>query len=546
MFTRLRRWLVPSTFAVILAATTMGVGLRYASTVAGGSDSYGYISQADRWLEGGLIVDQSWVAPAPWPDARSSFAPLGWRPSNVERWLVVPSYPPGLPLLMAAAKRAGGQEAVFWVVPLAGAVLVLATFGIGRRLASPAAGLIAAWLMAVSPLFLFMLVAPMSDVPAAAACAAAFYCLLDRRPGSAALAGIAAGLAIAIRPNLVVPVATLGVWYAVPLIRPSTVDRRSALIQGAVFSTGTIAGAVLVGAFHYVLNGSPFISSYGPMPGAFLWEHVGPNVVRYPAWLVESETPLILAGVAALVVPLRQLWPSARERLAFVVAGLFALSLWAMYCLYLVFDAWWFARFLLPSWPFFMAGTGAVLAAVGRRGGRAVTAAVAMVVLLVGAHQVREAVDRGVFDIWRGDRRHVVVAREVRRMTGRPAAIFSLQHSGSVRYYAGRVSIRYDAIDAAWIDRAIDWLASRGVQSYALLDEWEVDVFKRRFAGTRTVGRVNDPPLLEYLAGPRVFLFGLTEPRDLATPPHRIVDYSNSRSVEPVTLPPLDLTRPLR
>ena len=48
-------------------------------------------------------------------------------------------------------------------------------------------------------------------------------------------------------------------------------------------------------------------------------------------------------------------------------------------------------------------------------------------------------------------------------------------HSGSVRYYAGRVTMRYDLLDRDWLDRAVEWLNARGVAVYALLDRASID-----------------------------------------------------------------------
>ena len=96
------------------------------------------MSQADLWVERDLRIEQPWVADLPWPNANWTAAPLGYRPVEYEESLaIVPTYSPGLPLLMAGAKSVFGHGALFWIVPLSGAVLVLATYGIGRRLGAP-------------------------------------------------------------------------------------------------------------------------------------------------------------------------------------------------------------------------------------------------------------------------------------------------------------------------------------------------------------------------------------------------------------------------
>src|SRR5262249_62280397 len=112
----------------------------------------------------------------------------------------VPAYAPGLPMLMAAARRIAGQCAVYWIVPLAAGVLVFATYAIGRALGRPGVGLSAAWLVGTSPTLLFMAMAPMSDVPAAAAWAAAIAGVLRDTPAGAAGGGPGAARAPVVSP----------------------------------------------------------------------------------------------------------------------------------------------------------------------------------------------------------------------------------------------------------------------------------------------------------------------------------------------------------
>src|SRR4029453_15600768 len=102
----------------------------------------------------------------------ASFSPLGFRP-GVHKGEIVPTYPPGYPLLMTLASVFAGESGPFIVAPLMGAVAVLFTFALGAVLLRGAYGAhtasaIAAALMATSPIFLFQAVAPMSDVPAVA------------------------------------------------------------------------------------------------------------------------------------------------------------------------------------------------------------------------------------------------------------------------------------------------------------------------------------------------------------------------------------------
>src|SRR5688572_16166336 len=70
----------PGMIAVLLAMSSTMVAMSSSTRMAGGADAYGYVSQADLWLRGSLAVQQPWVAEVPWPDAKWTFTPLGYRP----------------------------------------------------------------------------------------------------------------------------------------------------------------------------------------------------------------------------------------------------------------------------------------------------------------------------------------------------------------------------------------------------------------------------------------------------------------------------------
>ena len=79
-----RRWVAAAArvddrvVAGVLATATCVMGIAYSTTVAGGADSYGYVSEADLWLKGELKQPQPWAEEAPWPSRRWSFSPLGY------------------------------------------------------------------------------------------------------------------------------------------------------------------------------------------------------------------------------------------------------------------------------------------------------------------------------------------------------------------------------------------------------------------------------------------------------------------------------------
>jgi len=152
----------------LCCALVLGLhAVRYGTFTAGGSDSFAYVSLAYAWANGLLPRALPIPISVPWPSGDASLAPLGYvlgpRPHTM-----VPSYAPGLPLMMAAALLIGGACGPFLVVPLCAALTVWLTFLLGRRTGGPWAGILAAMFVVTSPIVLFQSLWPMTDVPAAA------------------------------------------------------------------------------------------------------------------------------------------------------------------------------------------------------------------------------------------------------------------------------------------------------------------------------------------------------------------------------------------
>ncbi len=120
-------------------------------------------------------------------------------------------------------------------------------------------------------------------------------------------------------------------------------------------------------------------------------------------------------------------------------------------------------------------------------------------------------------------------------MTDAQSVILSRQHSGSVRYYGGRMTLRYDDLDPQWLDRPVAWLAERGVRTYLLADVWEMVEIRKRFQGQRALEHLDRPPVVDYRGPTNVLLYDLSRASD---GPSRIAweSYADLRSVSPVPL----------
>ena len=501
--------------AVLLALCPAAAGIARNSWTAGGADQFAYVSQADLWLRRDLRIEVPLAATAPWPEPVVTFMPHGFRPA-VSGPALVPVTAPGLPLLMAGAKAVAGHCAMFLVTPLCGALLVWITFATGRRLGSDALGLAAAWLVATSPAVLAMLVSPMSDVPAAALWAVASYFTLGTSTRSALLAGLAASAAIVVRPNLAPIAAVLVGWR---LWAQASIAGVLPLIAGA------IPGCLFIAWINYALYGSPLASGYGSLSALFSLSYVPTNIARYGSWLLTSQTPLAAAGIVALFLPFTSIWPTPGEQRAARLFAAVVVMAWMLYLIYLPFEAWWFLRFLLPAWPPMCIGAAAVL--VRTTQGRALWMRVVACALLalVGIHNLYYASTHGAFPSGEGEHRYVSIAKMVEQATEPSAVILTGQHSGPIRYYAGRTTLRFDLLDPAWLDRAVQWLTAQHRRPYFLLEEWEMIEFQERFATSNALGAIALSPMVDYRApgAPgRIYLFDPARPEGgplITTPP---------------------------
>jgi len=153
------------------------------------------------------------------------------------------------------------------------------------------------------------------------------------------------------------------------------------------------------------------------------------------------------------------------------------------YLPYSPFESWWYLRFLLPA-----AGAAATVIAVGivavARALPAPIGAITGVVVIWGLlnSTLTFAVHESVFGGLRsGERRYIAMGEFVRKVLPADAAIFTQQHSGSLRFYGGRMTLRYDLIDRGWGSRAATEVERAGLHPYLLIDDWEVSSVRDHF-----------------------------------------------------------------
>ncbi len=354
-------------------------------------------------------------------------------------------------------------------LPGANAVVIVATavtaWGTGMLAGGPG-GIIAAILIAFSPVFLYQSFQPMSDVPVTAAWMLCF--LLISRGGkpsgvSSLWAGIACASAMLIRPNLA-PLAIVPLFAARARI-------------------GVAVPVAMAGAFLMLMQnlwyGSPFRSGYGATEELFARANIGPNAVRYFTWLIATAPVLLLAPLGFARI--------RGDRRARPLAG-FALMVIAAYLIYGVFDHWSYLRFLLPALAVFAVFAGVELSAWIERWPVSWRAPMLVgLAMAVTAHALFVARSLDAFKLADQLRRVEQVAEFVARNAPEDAVVLSGEQSGSMRYYTGRSILRWEAATPEILAAAMAVLNQARQPVYIVLDAWEDEPFRKKFAELPTV-----------------------------------------------------------
>jgi hypothetical protein len=487
---------------VVIAGVTEG------AFVAGGSDSYGYVSQAHLWEAGELRQEPALVRQMPADLPLDVLSPLGYRPT-IDGTTIAPTYPPGLPMVMAIFEKLAGPRSVFWVVSILGGVLVWATYVLGSRVYRPAVGASAAVLAATSaPVLVQLTSAPMSDLPAAAWWAVAFALIsLDRR-SSAFGAGIAAGVAILTRPNLAPLVAVAGVcllWRLMAARRPL-----SLVIQHAVLFAGApIAACLAFGAINRLLWGSALTSGHGPLSLLFSLANVWPNLLLYPRVIATQMPAVLLIPIAAIErrgYGVRRRYDDGDRSMTIALWAWIA-AVFLAYVAYPAYDSEVNLRFLLPAVPALVVlASAAALSLAGPviDTHRAACVVLSLVVTGYGVHSARI---RGAFETDHLEK-FATAGNLIEQRLPERAVLLAMLHSGSANYYSGRSIIRYDLLPPTRLDGLIEELQQRGYEPYILLDPDEREVFQSRYRGHSRLAALDWPPVVTLMPS-GVQIFGL-------------------------------------
>jgi 4-amino-4-deoxy-L-arabinose transferase-like glycosyltransferase len=388
----------------------------------------------------------------------------------------------------------GWKRAPFLVTPIAAALTLVVTYRLARRL-----GLDRRWsaaaaaLLAIAPTFLFMAVQPMSDVTATLWCTAAIFFALRAldRPRYAALCGIAFSIAVWVRPSNLL----LGVAVAIAVLfgtsgeapeegRPFS-RRRLVALATAIGASVPFAVALLL--VNRVLYGSAFATGYGPVHEMLSFSFAAARLPHYAKWLFVLETPIVFPGALFIAIDRRAaVW----KRVLLLV---WFAAFFGFYIFYWAYDAWWYTRFLLPAFPALLIATLLVLRDIPSRWTWRWTW---LLVAVIAVQSVRT--DRH-FDIIRvrdGEAIYPYAARWAEKKLPPDALPVAMQLSGSLYFYDGRFSVRYDNLDPGRFQELRAYAGAAGLHWYAVVFNWEVPELQKNMPGTWTKLETNRNVLL--------------------------------------------------
>ena len=313
-------------------------------------------------------------------------------------------YPPGYPAILAVFVRLG-------VLALSGATLgalaVVATYRLGTRLVSPAVGLLAAVLLATSPLFVDWSTQYMSHLAAMTAACTAAWLTVDvagrsdrRRDVETVVAGFLLGVAVAVRPVTGLAIGmSIWLWLLARGVDFARLRRTTTMLV-----LGGALPVVALLAYNAATNGDPMLLGYRAALGHLNDLGFGERgIVLYD----RDVQPVVSATQFTLAHALRNemefvLWPYARDLIpvwgllplvgvAFAYRVRFRWAVVAAFAMLPLVNLFYYGnaqRMHVELLPFVLVGVAIVVARVREVDARA---ARALIVFLVGANLVTSA-----------------------------------------------------------------------------------------------------------------------------------------------------------
>jgi hypothetical protein len=178
------------------------------------------------------------------------------------------------------------------------------------------------------------------------------------------------------------------------------------------------------------------------------------------------------------------------------------------------FRDWWYLRFVLTIFPFLFILLGAALAGLFRAAPAAIAVPALTVVLALALNfTLGFTIRLGALRVGEGEERYTAVARFIDRELPPNAIVLSMQHSGTIRFYSARMTVRYEYIPEYRFKSSLEWLTRNGFRPYILLEEWEIPRWRLHFVGDPPVANLDFRVLGELQWPANIRLFDPLEPR---------------------------------
>lgn len=470
-----RRLHFPEAIALTLMFVAVLIIVRVHSTnIVGGSDSYGYISASLRLSQGKIWQPERVFSLFGLDEDSRISHPLGEKEKGSLG--TVPSYPLGYPLLMALFICVFSLEGAFWVTPLLSAGTVVLTYLLGRAFFGRIGGVFAAALVFVLPNFMWSSFQPLSDIPATFFTVFVLFVMVGLRPRTwtDVLAGVVAGYAVWIRPNMMLLILPIVTWLLF----------HRQWKRFLRFTTAVVPFLVVQGFINTILYGAPWKTGYG-FPA--LGDSLAGAASRTCGYLMNLN--MQQASVGFPLVVLGFLLAHLRWEHKALLGGISCIFL-VFFAFYRIGDAWWYGRFLLPAFPaVVIIETGLLLRFV--KSGRlilfrfcAVIAGLLVFIWLSLGYAQRN----NTFTIAKHEARYPKAAMMVLKHIQRPAIVVAVQHSGSVRFYTGLPTTRYNIFSISNLLVRLRQIETSAGNIYLLAEPWEVERIRKGKAAPLLVG----------------------------------------------------------
>lgn len=472
----------------LLLACLGYVLIRHVDACAGGSDSSGYMNQARLLAQGRIHVPVRALPGLKAGDfSEFLYSPLGFRP---DRDTIVPTYPIGLPLLIAAAAAIlGWSQAANVVIVLHALAAIVLIYALARAMTIRWRGaLVAAVCLGASPLFLFFSLQTMSDTPALTwVCATAWTAWRARERGGwwPLWTGFCFSVAVLIRPTdvLLAPALVIAWW---PLWHRRT-------LLGIL---GGLPGAAALLIYNQAAYGSAFATGYGEAGTLFQSGVVEQTALHYLYWLPLLFTP------AVVCFPLLVLRPTRAACFLLVWAAAY---LGFYVCYYHTHEAWWYLRFILPAAPALILGwIWALRPYLQWIPARSLAAALA-IAAIVGTYAYVIRRDRlPALSAGKGERTYPLAMDWLRANVPPGSVLLCMQTSGAAFYYTPFTLLRWDEIERKNEPEVAEAAANAGRPIYAALFPFEQkEVLDKRMPGDwRKLAQVRAVTIWQW-AGPQ-------------------------------------------